>query len=248
MTDRDVVVRIAEIFHRAVVATRPRQSHHKIPFVTTIRGAPAARMMRVLAPLMSPLRRAQIERALRDHRPIRRSTSVSDAWVTAGSELSWDTADNEARMAWLAGLLEGEGSFISARFDSYRYPQVQMTMCDRYVLDRAMSLMPSSRIYAITDERGVERGWSQAWMVGVSGPPAAELMKTVLRWMGSRRTKAIDRSQAAWRPIRLAPRRSSCIVPGCSRRHAARGLCNTHYMSWSRDRAKGGVPRITPLR
>ena len=111
MTDRDVVVRIAEIFHRAVVATRPRQSHHKIPFVTTIKGAPAARMMRVLAPLMSPLRRAQIERALRDHRPIRRSTSVSDEWVTAGSELSWDTADNEARMAWLAGLLEGEGSF-----------------------------------------------------------------------------------------------------------------------------------------
>jgi hypothetical protein len=248
MTDRDVVVRVAEIFHRAVVATKPRQSHHKIPFVTTIKGAPAARMTRVLAPLMSPLRRAQIERALRDHRAMRRSTSVSDAWITAGSELSWETADSEARMAWLAGLLEGEGSFISARFDSYSYPQVQMTMCDRYVLDRAMSLMPSSRIYAINDERGVERGWSQAWMVRVSGPPAAVVMKTVLQWMGSRRTKAIDRSLAAWRPIRLAPLRTSCIVPGCSRRHAARGLCNTHYMSWSRDRAKGRVPRITPLR
>lgn len=155
MTDRDVVVRVAEIFHRAVVATRPRQSHHKIPFVTTIKGAPAARLMRVLAPLMSPLRRAQIERALRDYRPIRQSASVSDQWITGGSELSWETADSEARMAWLAGLLEGEGSFLSARFDGHSYPQVQMTMCDRYVLDRAMSLMPSSRIYTINDERGV---------------------------------------------------------------------------------------------
>ena len=248
MTDRDVVVRVAEIFHRVVVATRPRQPHHKIPFVTTIKGAPAARMMRVLAPLMSPLRRAQIEKALRDYRPVRRSTSVLDEWLTAGSELGWEAADREARMAWLAGLLEGEGSFISAGFDGHHYPQVQMTMCDRYVLDRAMSLMPSSRIYTIKDERAVERGWSQAWMVRVSGAPAALVMKTVLRWMGSRRTNAIDRSLAAWRPIRLAPVRSSCIVPGCSRRHAARGLCNTHYMSWSRDVAKGRIPRVTPLR
>jgi hypothetical protein len=152
MTDRDVVVRIAEIFHRAVVATRPRQSHHKIPFVTTIKGASAARMMRVLAPLMSPLRRSQIERALRGHHPRRPFRLVPEELITDGSELSWEAADSEARMAWLAGLLEGEGSFISARFDSYRYPQVQMTMCDRYVLDRAMSLMPSSRIYAIRDE------------------------------------------------------------------------------------------------
>ena len=248
MTDRDVVVRIAEIFHRAVVATRPRQPHHKIPFVTTIKGAPAARLMVALAPLMRPLRRSQIARALRDHRPVRRPASASDAWITAGSKLSWETADSEARTAWLAGLLEGEGSFLSARFDGHSYPQVQMTMCDRYVLDRAMSLMPASRIYTINDERGVERGWSQAWMVRVSGPPAAVVMRTVLPWMGSRRTKAIDRALGAWRPIRLAPQRTSCIVPGCERRHAARGLCNTHYMSWSRDRAKGRVPKITPLR
>jgi hypothetical protein len=248
MTDRDVVVRVAELFHRAVVATDPRQNHHKVPYVTTIKGAPAARMMRALAPLMSPLRRSQIEKALGAHHPTRRLGLVAEKLATDGSELSWEAADAQARIAWLAGVLEGEGSFLSARFDRYCYPQVQMTMCDRSVLERAVSLMPSSHIYAVIDKRGVERGWSESWMVRVTGPAAATVMRAVLQWMGSRRTEAINRSLSAWRPIRVAPPRSSCIVPGCARRHAARGLCNTHYMSWSRDRAKGRVPRITPLR
>jgi hypothetical protein len=248
MTDRDVVVRVAELFHRAVVATDPRQKHHKVPFVTAIKGVPAARMMRALAPLMSPRRRGQIERALRGHHPTRPFRLVPEELITDGSQLSWEAADPEARVAWLAGVLEGEGSFLIARFGGHCYPRVQMTMCDRYVLERAMTLMPGSRIYADTDKRAAERGWSDAWIVRVNGSAAAAVMRTVLRWMGSRRTEAIDRSLSAWRPIRVAAPRSSCIMPGCPRRHAARGLCNTHYMSWSRDRAKGRVPRITPLR
>jgi hypothetical protein len=246
MTDRDVVVRVGELFHRAVVATRPRQDHHKVPYVTTIKGAPAANVMRALAPLMSPVRRTQIEKALEAHHPKRRVGPV--AVISDGIDLSWEAADGQSRVAWLAGVLEGEGSFLAARSGGYSYPQIQMTMCDRYVLDRAMTLMPSSRIYAITDKRAVERGWSEAWMVRVNGPPAALLMRSVLRWMGSRRASAISRALSAWRPIRVAPHRSSCIVQGCWRRHAARGLCNTHYMSWSRDRARGRVPRISPLR
>jgi hypothetical protein len=248
MTDRDVVVRVAELFQRAAVATRPRQNHHKVPFVTTIKGVPAARMMRALAPLMSPRRRSQIDRALRDHHPTRRFSPVAGDLITGVDVLSWEAADSEARVAWLAGVLEGEGSFLSARFGGHSYPQVQMTMCDRYVLERAMTLMPFSRIYNVTDKRAAERGWSDAWMVRVNGRAAVPVMKAVLPWMGSRRTRAIDRSLSAWRPIRVAPPRSSCIVPGCWRRHAARGLCNTHYMSWSRDRARGRTPRITPLR
>lgn len=247
MTDRDVVVRVAELFHRAVVATRPRQDHHKVPYVTTIKGAPAAHLMRTIAPLMSSRRQGQIERALRNG-PSRRATARAKELVTDGRELVWETADTDSRVAWLAGLLDGEGSFLTARFDNYKYPQVQMTMCDRDVLDRAMTLMPGSRIYLVTDKRAAQRGWSDSWMVRANGAAAATVMRAVLQWMGSRRTHAINRSLAAWRPIRTAPQRSSCIVPGCHRRHAARGLCNTHYMSWSRDRAKGRLPRITPLR
>src|SRR5207245_10358018 len=230
--------------------------------VTTIKGAPAARMMRALAPLMSARRRSQIERALRDHRPrerwqlprtvciganclrpakarglckqhyqqwwksnrrgpTRQFSPIAEELITDGSEFSWEAADTEARVAWLAGVMEGEGSFLSARFDGHSYPRVQMTMCDKDVLERAMTLMPASHMYAINDKRGIERGWSEAWMVRVNGRPAAAVMTAVLPWMGSRRTRAIDRALSAWRPIRTAPSRSSCIVPGCWRRHAA---------------------------
>ena len=246
MTDRDTVVRVAEFFHRAVVATRPKHKHHKVPYVTTIKGVPAAHLMRTIAPLMSPRRQGQIERALRNS-PSRRALARARL-ATDGRELGWDAADSESRVAWLAGVLEGEGSFLIARLDGYCYPRVQMTMCDRDVLDRAMSLMPNSRMYLVTDKRAAERGWSDAWMVRVNGAAAADVMRAVLQWMGSRRTNDINRSLSAWRPIRTAPQRSTCIVPGCPRRHAARGLCNTHYMSWSRDRAKGREPRVTPLR
>ena len=252
MTDRDTVARVSELFRRAMVSTRPRQAHHKVPYVTVIKGAAAARMMRALAPLMSPRRRGQIDRALAGRggraAPTRRSPGATERLITDGAALSWEAADAAQRVAWLAGVLEGEGSFLTSRFDGRSYPRVQITMSDRYVLDRAMSLMPGSRIYSVSDERQAERGWSDAWIVTVNGFPAAAVMRSVLPWMGSRRSTAIDRSLSAWRPIRVAPRRSSCVVPGCWRRHAARGLCNTHYMSWSRDRAKGRVPRITPLR
>jgi hypothetical protein len=251
MTDRDTIVRVSELFRRAVVATRPRQAHHKVAYVTTIKGAPAARMMRAIAPLMSPRRRAQIERALRDQNSrvgTRTRSRAAEQLITDGAELSWEAPDADARIAWLAGILEEEGSFLTARFGGYCYPRVQMTMCDRFVLERAMTLMPGSHIYEVNDKRDAERGWNDSWIVTVNGFPAAAVMRAVLPWMGSRRTTAIDRSLSAWRPIRVAPPRSSCIVTGCWRRHAARGLCNTHYMSWSRDIAKGRSPRITPLR
>src|SRR5205807_2546459 len=108
--------------------------------------------------------------------------------------------------------------FVSARFDGHSYPRVQVTMCDRFVLERAMSIMPGSHIYAVSDKRNVERGWSETWIVIVNGFPAADVMRAVQPWMGSRRTMQIDRSLSAWRPIRVAPRRSSCLVPGCWRR------------------------------
>jgi len=209
-------------------------------------------MMRTLAPLMSPRRCSQIERALRETRTRsgrrRPPSSVTEKLITDGADLSWETADSQARVAWLAGLLEGEGSFLAAKFGAHSYPRVQVTMCDREVLERAMSVMPGSHIYVVNEERQADRDWSDAWTVTLNGRPAAEIMKGIREWMGSRRTTAIDRALSAWHPIRLSPAPASCVVPGCGRPHRGRGLCNTHYMSWSRDRAKGRTPRITPLR
>ena len=93
MTDPDIVVRVARLFQRAAVATRPRQSHHKTAHVTTIKGAGAALLMQWLAPLLSPRRNRQIERALRcrdseaRRRPRTQIVSLNEELVTEGTEV-----------------------------------------------------------------------------------------------------------------------------------------------------------------
>lgn len=64
MTDQDVVERVAALISRAVVGIRTRRAHHKTPYVTTIKGAPALALMRAVYPHMGTLRRHQIERVI----------------------------------------------------------------------------------------------------------------------------------------------------------------------------------------
>src|SRR5256712_8101902 len=103
MTDVDVVERVAAIFERAVVATRARKAHHKRAYVTTIKGAGAARMMMALVPLLSQRRIRQIGRALRHHgaQPRRRARRAARL-ATDGTGLVWETAEPADRIAWLA--------------------------------------------------------------------------------------------------------------------------------------------------
>jgi hypothetical protein len=74
------------------------------------------------------------------------------------------------------------------------------------------------------------------------------MMRTLRDLMGARRRGAIDKALKSYRPIQLTPAPEHCVVAGCESPHRGRGLCHKHYMSWSRDVAKGRAPRITPLR
>ena len=66
--------------------------------------------------------------------------------------------------------------------------------------------------------------------------------------MGARRAAAIDTALEDYYPVRLTEMPANCVVPGCFEPPRARGLCHRHYMSWSRDVAKGRTPRVKPLR
>jgi hypothetical protein len=91
-------------------------------------------------------------------------------------------------------------------------------------------------------------GWRPTYVARIAGHRAADWMRAVRAEMGLRRTAAIDAAIAGYHPIRLIDIPRICVVPGCGRPHRSRGLCHAHYMSWSRDIAKGRSPRITPLR
>jgi len=255
MTDRDVVERVAKLFGRAVVRLRRRKPHHKLPYATTIKGAPAAQVMCAVRPLLGRARQLQIDLAIsswQTRRRLRRRRADGSEFLSPllalAHPLGTFRADGESseacERAWIAGLLEGEGSFIINRSARMSYPAIKGEMCEQDVVERAARLLDARVSLA---PPGTE-GWRPTYVARIAGHRAAEWMHAVRPYMGLRRAAAIDAALSAYQPVRLIAPPLVCVVAGCERSHRARGLCNTHYMSWSRDRAKGRTPRITPLR
>jgi hypothetical protein len=256
MTDRDVVEHVARLFGRAVVCLRRRKPHHKVPYATTIKGAPAVQVMSAVRPFLGKSRELRIDLAISSwqtrrgpRRPKRADSSHSLSPLVPVADPSGrlqarggpqETCDR----AWLAGLLEGEGSFIANRGARWSYPVIKVEMCEQEVIERAARLL-DTRVWFMPP--GTE-GWRPTYVAQIAGHRAAEWMRALRPYMGLRRTAAIDAALSAYHPVRLIAPPLICVVEGCDRPHRARGLCNTHYMSWSRDRARGRTPRITPLR
>ena len=155
------------------------------------------------------------------------------------------TCTTECDVAWLAGLLEGEGSFGIAGHKPNGYPVIKVEMAARDVIERAAEMLGSSAVRAIVPDHPK---WSVTYEAKISGTKAADWMRRLRPLMGSRRGAAIDAALAAYNPIRLVDPPLTCVVPDCGEPHRSRGLCHRHYMSWSRDIARGRAPRITPLR
>jgi hypothetical protein len=148
-------------------------------------------------------------------------------------------------LIWLAGLLEGEGTFGLNGRPPCAYPVISVEMCAEDVVRRAARILGVTSVYRREPD---EPAWSATFTAKIAGHDAAGWMRELRPYMGLRRLVAIDRALAAYQPIRLTEVPETCLVSGCEKPHRSRGLCHAHYMSWSRDRAKGRIPRITPLR
>lgn len=103
---------------------------------------------------------------------------------------------------WLAGLLEGEGTFGIARNttthdNTYEYPRVIVKMADRDVIERAAVLMGSVAIYTRLSDNPDH---STQYITKVHGDKALDVMKRVRPYMGTRRGARIDEllSRTQW--------------------------------------------------
>lgn len=86
-------------------------------------------------------------------------------------------------LLWLAGLLEGEGSFDLHRD---KYPRVRVGMTDRDVVGRAATLF-GSRIRLTLRPAP----YQATWHAEISGEKAAQIMREILPHMGARRSGRI---------------------------------------------------------
>lgn len=98
-------------------------------------------------------------------------------------------------IAWLAGLLEGEGCF------RYRTtPMIQFAMTDKDVVGLAAGLLGAK---SVRFRKQQAAHWKPQYEVSIHGQRAAEWMMTLYPLMGERRQAKIREILAAWR---LAPR------------------------------------------
>ena len=92
-------------------------------------------------------------------------------------------------IAWLAGLLEGEGCFRHTAST----PIIHLSMTDRDVVARAAAIM-DAKLYG-PYSRG--NGHQDTWMSSLAGERALVVMRAILPMMGNRRTDRIQ-SVLAW--------------------------------------------------
>lgn len=106
---------------------------------------------------------------------------------------------DDTSLAWLAGILEGEGSFIVVRNHVggkiYLYPMIEVNMTDQDIIVRVSDMFGTKPYGPFQQRQGRRKPF---WRACVSGSPAANLMNQLLPVMGERRSaqvvSALDRS------------------------------------------------------
>lgn len=125
---------------------------------------------------------------------------------------------SSAEVAWLAGILEGEGSFLYSRSRTggkdYFYPKIVVGMTDRDVIARVAALFGTS-VYAIP----VRPDRKPAFRAQINGTKAATWMVLLRPWMGQRRMAKIDEILALYGAIESTEvrRRRSCSEAAAKR-------------------------------
>ncbi|KKK84081.1 hypothetical protein LCGC14_2786950 [marine sediment metagenome] len=126
-------------------------------------------------------------------------------------------------IAWLAGLLEGEGCF---RLNRGKYPTITLSMCDGDIVVRAATLMGAK----------INRS-GNLWLAHINGAYAIQWMMTLYLFLGKRRREAVTEVIKFWKEYTYS--HGSNGIRTMAKCHpdrvvAAFGLCHSCYMKQRR--------------
>jgi hypothetical protein len=99
-------------------------------------------------------------------------------------------------LLWLAGLLEGEGSFFPGAPSCPHLPVLTVQMIDRDVIERAAELLGRKPFR----QKARKKHWNTTYQVRVKGERAVLWMRALRPFMGVRRQAQIDRAIASYAP------------------------------------------------
>jgi hypothetical protein len=133
-------------------------------------------------------------------------------------------------IAWLGGLLEGEGYFTI----SNGCPNIQLAMTDADVIDRAAAILGVTRRESSYVPKGKD-SYKRVYSCGVSGMRALGWMMTLYMFLGERRRSVvrgvIDQWKASKGNLHASPGKRMSAHCHPERNMCAKGLCKRCYMS-----------------
>ena len=103
-------------------------------------------------------------------------------------------------LIWLAGLLEGEGSFLTESIRGKSYPVIQVEMTDEDVIQRVARLFGTKMFSAKKIRAGASM---RSYRARVRYQRARELMCALCPLMGQRRAAKIMEIQAGFAPANV---------------------------------------------
>jgi hypothetical protein len=125
---------------------------------------------------------------------MRRSYNLTDdALADAGSNPAASTFVGDIEIAWLAGLLEGEGSFVCPPPSDPKRVRIMIEMSDLDVIERVSELVG----LAYTRPNLRQAHWQQSYKLTIRGAKAVEVMRSVYPFMSLRRRGQIDKALAS---------------------------------------------------
>ena len=106
---------------------------------------------------------------------------------------------SEQELYWLAGLLEGEGSFFAGPPSAPNNITIALTMTDADVVAHVASLWGVA-YHEVRKGLSRKMGWKPIYYVHLRGKRAADLMRRLQPLMGARRQSQMERALASYDP------------------------------------------------
>lgn len=173
--DKDIAVRVAGVFGVTYFAVDKRQNPNwNDTYKVIVAGTNAVKLMQVLYPLMGERRRLQIEAACQ-------GKAVFES----------NPMDDSLTIYWMAGLLEGEGSFLQGPPSTRNQPRIQIQMTDKDILEKVAKLW-GVKVRGPYTPSNPKPHWKHHYTLVKKGTPAIEWMQQLRPLMGERRQGQID--------------------------------------------------------
>lgn len=148
-------------------------------------------------------------------------------------------------LAWIGGLLEGEGSFAIRNGCA----TIDLQMSDRDTVKRACEIL-GVPIGARSRQPKGKPSYKPIWHTKVCGIRAISWMMTLYQFFGERRQQKITEILGSWKASKAAPRapRGQRFMAVChpDRVRAGRMLCKTCYMRQYRSGGALGIRELKP--